>query len=111
MPFYPFSVHRTRFTDGAGGWTIGPSVDAMVYGQFRYQMPDTEFFCSADEDLRIEDVLDIDGRYYIVREALSAHNAPIRKWRIELTDRPQFAPATTTVPGTTTVQGTTTAAA
>lgn len=109
MRFSPYNIHRTRTDDGQGGWTISAAVDAYCFGQFHYGMPDTEFFCGADEDLRIDDVLNIEGRYYIVRELLSAHNAPIVKWRIELTDRPQLAPATTTAPNTTTAPATTTA--
>lgn len=109
MRFNPFNIHRSRVSDGQGGWTISDAVDAYCFGQFHYGMPDTEFFCGADEDVRIDDVLDIESRYYIVRECMSAHNAPIRKWRIELTDRPQFCPSTTTAPATTTGAATTTA--
>lgn len=94
MRFSPFNIHRTRTSDLQGGWTISTRVDAYCFGQFHYSMPDTEFFVGADEDLRLDDVLDIDNRYYIVRECLSANNAPVRKFRIELTDRPQFAPTT-----------------
>lgn len=108
MRFCPYNIYRTRVGDGQGGWTIGATLAGYVFGQFHYSMPDTEFFCGPNEDLELGDFIDIEGRYYIVREKLSAGNAPMTKWRIELADRPQIAPATTTIDATTTRQATTT---
>jgi hypothetical protein len=103
-----YNILRTRVGDAQGGWTITTHVDAVVYGEFDYNMPDTEFICSETEDLRLDDVIDAGGRWYIVRERFGVDGSGQTKWRIELADRPQVAPSTT-VAATTTLAGTTTA--
>jgi hypothetical protein len=89
-----YNVYRARTADGEGGWVNDFSaVAGTVYGTLRVDPLRSEFLCGAEEDLRLEDVVEVGGRHYRVLGRLSIPGAPVQSWEVENTDRPRVTPS------------------
>lgn len=106
MPFIPCRLHRAvRAADGRGGWTAAHTDARILFGLAELHGPNPEFLCRAFEDVRPEDLIEIEGRYYRVLGAAALPRAGLRRHPLEAVARPFVPPppvATTTPAPTTT---------
>ena len=98
----PYRRYRPlRVSDAQGGWTASWTGPVTVYGWVEIQGFETAFMARAEEEIALEDVLGLEGRFWRVLQRTLHEGGPVAGWKIEMCDRPQLAPPTTAA-GTTT---------
>jgi hypothetical protein len=97
MRFSACTLYRpARTADGQGGWRATCEDGVTLFGVARVDLNRTTFLCRAEEDVRLEDVIEIGGRHYRVVDHVTVAGQPLQAWELELTEKPAVAPATTT---------------
>jgi len=99
----PFCLYRpARVSDNQGGWTASWTGPGTVYGWVEIRGFETVFLARAEEDILLEDVLGLEGRFWRVLQRSMHSGGPVVGWKIEMCDRPQVAPPMSTWAATTT---------